>query len=350
MPPIVTSPADESRGPHPLEAAALELTRHWRILTGLPLLVGLLAIGAALVVPKKYDGVTIFSPSQQVASKLPSNLLSIAASFGITAGEGGYSVYYFSEILQSREALRLVASDTLVIGGKRLAVLDALAVSDANPTRRLERGIKRLKSWLTVRTDDQAKLVALHVLGPSPEVATALAEAFLRAVNTIALASLTSGGSFEWRFAQAQADSALDALRQAEDALLSFQTANRSVISSPALQVEEARLQRGIQIKRDIYVTLVQQAEAAKLQAARNTPAVSIVQPPQSSSEKASPQLSVWALTGVLGTLTLVLSWLYIIEPVLPASIRGSLRAASPAAVGSPHLEQGVRPEPMRRR
>lgn len=189
-----------------------------------------------------------------------------------------------------------------------------------------------------MRTDDQAKLVTLHVLGPSPEAAAGVAEAFLRAVNTIALSSLTSGGSFEWRFAQAQADSALDALRQAEDALLTFQRANRSVTSSPALQVEEARLQRAIQIKRDIYVTLVQQAEAAKLQAARNTPAVSIVQPPQASSEKASPQLPVWALTGVLGALTLVLSWLYVIEPVLPASVRSSLRSASRAAARNPAL------------
>jgi len=317
----------ESPEPHPLEAVALELTRHWRMLVGLPTLAALLGGAIALFASRKYDGVTVFGPSQQVGSKLPSNLLSIASSFGIATQEGGYSVYYFAQILQSREALKLVANDTLMVEGTPIGVLDVLRVSGGSAEKRLERGIRALRKRLTVRTDDQAKLVTVHVLGPSPATATALAESFLRAVNTIAMASVTSGGSFEWRFAQAQADSALGALRTAEDALRDFSMANRSIASSPTLQIQEARLRREIEIERDIYLTLVQQAEAAKLQAARNTPAISIVQPPQASVEVASPKRSVWALTGALAALTIVLGWLYVVEPILPARIRGSWRA-----------------------
>lgn len=305
------------RAPHPLDLVATELARHWRALLVFPLVAAVAGAVLAGVARKKFESVAIFGPSQQVGGKLPSSLLSIASSFGISAQDGGYTVYYFAQLLQSREALRHVASDTLVIDGTPVATLDLLRVRAPAADRRLERGIRKLRAALTVRTDDQAKLLTLRVLGPSPAAATALAQSFLDAVNAIAMVSLTTGGSFEWRFAQAQADSALEQLRRAEDALRDFNTANRSIASSPALQVEEARLQRGIQIQREIYVTLVQQAEAAKLQAARNTPAVSIVQPPQASLRRAAPRTSVWAAVGLLGTLTWLLAWWYVLRPIL---------------------------------
>src|SRR5438067_2159357 len=122
---VETSAMPES-SPHPLEAAALAFGRHWRALVGLPCVAGVLAAAMTLFVASRYESVTIFSPSQRVAPKLPSSLLSIASSFGINAPDDGYSVYYFARVLQSREALRHVASDTLVLEQGRVAVLDVL--------------------------------------------------------------------------------------------------------------------------------------------------------------------------------------------------------------------------------
>jgi len=291
----------------------------------LPLVCAALGAALALILPKEYEGVTIFTPSQQITSSLPSNLQAIASQFGINAQSNGYSVYFFAQVLQSREALKHVVSDTLTIDNRRIAVLDWLEGSGDTSADRLEDGIKDLPDYVTVRTDDQSNLVTLRVLGPSPGTAQALVESFLRAVNTITMASLNTGGSFEWRFAQAQADSAREVLRRAENALRDFYLANRTLSSSPTLQTEEARLQREIQIRRDVYLTLVQQAEAAKLQAVRNTPAITIVQPPQASTEKASPKASVWAVMAAIGAFTLVAGWIYFLYPILPPPVLAKL-------------------------
>lgn len=310
---------------NPVQQAIIEVVRRRRALVGLPLLCAALGAGFALILPKQYEGVTIFTPSQQITPSLPSNLQAIASQFGINAQSNGYSVYFFAQVLGSREALKHVVSDTLSINGRRLAVLDLLDASGDSPEDRLEDGIKSLPDYVTIRTDDQSNLVTLRVLAPSPETAEAMVQSFLRAVNIITMSSLNAGGSFEWRFAQGQADSAQDVLRKAEDALRDFYRANRNFASSPALQTEEARLQRDIQIRRDVYLTLVQQAEAAKLQAVRNTPAITIVQPPQASVEKASPKASLWALMAAIGGFTVVVGWIYYLYPILPQPLRTRL-------------------------
>src|SRR6266513_1900609 len=310
---------------NPVQQAIIEVVRRWRALLGLPLLCAALGAALALILPKQYEGVTIFTPSQQITSSLPSNLQAIASQFGINAQSNGYSVYFFAQVLRSREALKHVVVDTLSIDDRRVAVLDLLDASGDTPEERIEDGIKSLPDYVTIRTDDQSNLVTLRVLAPSPETAQALVQSFLRAVNTITMASLNTGGSFDWLFAQAQADSAQQALRRAEDALRDFYRANRNFASSPTLQTEEARLQREIQIRRDVYLTLVQQAEAAKLQAVRNTPAITIVQPPQASLEKASPKASLWAIMAAIGAFTFVVGWIYFLYPILLQHLRTRL-------------------------
>ncbi len=319
--------AGELHTPNPVQQAILEVVRRRRALLGFPLICGALGAALALILPKKYEAVTIFTPSQQITSTLPTNLQAIASQFGINAQSNGYSVYFFAQVLQSREALKDVVSDTLTVADRRVAVLDLLDASGDTPEERLEDGIKQLPDYMTVRTDDQSNLVTLRVLAPSPKTAQALVESFLRAVNRMTMASLNTGGSFEWRFAQAQADSAREALRRAEDGLRDFYLVNRNIASSPTLQTEEARLQREIQIRRDVYLTLVQQAEAAKLQAVRNTPAITLVQPPQASVEKASPKASLWSIMAAIGAFTIAVGWIYFLYPILPQPVVARLRS-----------------------
>jgi uncharacterized protein involved in exopolysaccharide biosynthesis len=310
-----SGPADD--GYNPLQELTRELLRRWRVLIALPCAVAVLAVLVSFLVPKQYEGVAIFSPAEDVTSNLPGNLQSIAAQFGIAAGTPGYNVYYFAQVAQSREVLRLVALDTVEADGRRTAVMDLIEGEGDPPPERLERGIRDLEDRLSVRTDDQADLVTLRVRGPSPASASALLAAVLDGLNAVTTASIRSGGSAERRFAQAQADSAREALLVAENRLRDFLTANRSITSSPALQFEDARLRRQIQVRQDLYLGLVNQAEAAKLREVRNTPAISLIQPPQASLKKVWPRRSVWAFFGLIGTFTLVAAWLYVLGPLV---------------------------------
>jgi len=199
-----------------------------------------------------------------------------------------------------------------------------LDVKEVAPDRRLEKSIRVLQSRLTVRADDQAQLVTLRVIAPSPALAQALAQSFLNALDSVSVASQRIGGSYQRLFAQAQADTARLSLQLAEERLRAFYQSNRSIASSPTLQVEEGRLRRQIQINQDVYLALVQQAEAAKLQEARNTPSISVIQGPLASTRKVWPRRGVWALFGMIGAFLLVAGLTYIVLPAVRSAPAGT--------------------------
>jgi uncharacterized protein involved in exopolysaccharide biosynthesis len=303
-----------------VRAAVEELVRRWRVLIMLPLLAAVVALVASFAFRPRFQSVAVFAPAQTSTQSLPASLQSIASQFGFALPSSGYSVYYFAQVLHSRSVLETVARDTLRADGQILAVMDLLNVKKRNPERELDDAVRALEDRIDVQTDDQANLVGVRTQGPSPHLAEALGKAVLLALDSIITLSHRTGGSYERRFAQAQADSARNALRSAEDQLRDFYKANRSITSSPTLQVEEGRLRRQIQVLQDVYLALMNQEEAGKLQEARNTPAISIVQPPLASSKKVWPRRAVWGLFAMIASLLAVSAWLYVVVPALKDS------------------------------
>jgi len=322
----MTEPRPSPSAPeNPLNLIVQEVERHPRALMYAPAAAAVLGALLSLVVPPQFAGVAVFAPAPDVSSSLPGNLQALASQFGISAGAGGYSVYYFTQIAQSQAALRLVASDTLAFDGRRESVLDLLEAEGDSAAERLDDGVERLRNVLSLRADDQSELVTLRALGRSPGEARAFAEAALTALDSVTRASIQLGGSAERRFAQGQADTAGAVLRRAENELRDFYVANRNFASSPTLQFEETRLRRQVQLAQDIYVAMVNQAQAAKLQEVRNTPAIQVIQPPQASTQKVWPSLPAFAAFGLIGALAVGLGWLYLWTPVGAPLLRAAL-------------------------
>jgi len=63
----------------------------------------------------------------------------------------------------------------------------------------------------------------------------------------------------------------------AEDALKVFRERNRSIMESPQLQLEIERLMREVEIKTQVYITLQQQYELARIDEVKETPSVIIL-------------------------------------------------------------------------
>ena len=68
-------------------------------------------------------------------------------------------------------------------------------------------------------------------------------------------------------------------LKNSEQALKAFKEQNR-LTSSPSLQLEQDRLSREVQVQKDIYITLKQQLELAKIEEVQETSIVQILDYP----------------------------------------------------------------------
>jgi uncharacterized protein involved in exopolysaccharide biosynthesis len=321
--------------PNPLHVIVRQISTHFRQLILVPLGVGVLGVILAFVLPRTYRAESVFAPAEDLSSALSGPLQDLAQQFGMVTPGGGYSIYYFAQVIQTREVLEIVAADTLEAPPDiRKAVLDELRHGQLLPqflhrlfeagesdAVRLDRGIRSMRKVLDVRTDDQSNLVTLRVTASTPPLAEALANSILRALNTVITKSVQRGGSSERRFAESQVQQSASVLRTAEEAYRDFLQSNRTIAESPKLQFEDSQLRRRVQMAQELYIALTNQFEAAKLREVRNTPAISIVQLPRAELRKASPRASVFGLFGSLGAFCIVATWIYLLGPFLASHL-----------------------------
>jgi uncharacterized protein involved in exopolysaccharide biosynthesis len=90
-------------------------------------------------------------------------------------------------------------------------------------------------------------------------------------------------------------------LKSSETRLKEFNERNRQ-ISSPALQLEQGRLARDVEIQKGIYLTLKQQYELAKIEEVQETSIVQVLDKPQVPLNPANKNLKLSVLlAGILG-------------------------------------------------
>jgi capsule polysaccharide export protein KpsE/RkpR len=82
-------------------------------------------------------------------------------------------------------------------------------------------------------------------------------------------------------------------LRASEDRLLAFSQANRRIQDSPDLIAQRARLERDVTMQQQIYTTLAQAYEQAKIEEVRDTPVLTVITPPEVPARPDSRRLAV---------------------------------------------------------
>ena len=76
-------------------------------------------------------------------------------------------------------------------------------------------------------------------------------------------------------------DEARQELREAENRLLVFTQRNRDTRNSPLLRLEEDRLTRDVAMRQQVYTSVVQAYDRAKIEEVRDTPVLTVLQIPE---------------------------------------------------------------------
>jgi uncharacterized protein involved in exopolysaccharide biosynthesis len=267
---------------------------------------------------RAYSSTSVFMP--RAAQRATSGLAGIAAQFGIplNGGNTDESVTLYAELPTSREILRelamtefrfaLRAHPTDTIRGTPIDLLD---VHGDTPLDRLNNTIDALSERVSATPDLNAGLVLLRVTAPSRELAELINRRVLDLVSEFNLKRRQSQAAAERRFLEARMSEARRSLDSAETALQDFLNQNRQHQESPRLTFEAARLQRRIDIQQEVYLSLAKSYESARIEEVRNTPVITIVDPPENSAQRAGGGLMLNGLLGIVigGVLALAIAF-----------------------------------------
>lgn len=283
------------------------LLRHRRVLVLAPISVAFLVVGITLLGARSYTSTASFTPESGGAQA--GRLAGLASQFGVQVptGEAGQSLQFYAGLLTGRSLLRQTVlteykvnldadgSDAKPREGDLLDILEVGA-----DTRRLAvaKTIEGLRNRVSVSTDAETGVVELSVTTRWPELSRQVAERMLDLVNQFNLERRQSQAAAEREFTEEQVAHAESALHAAEDSLQRFLEQNRNYQNSPALRFQHDRLQRRVTLRQQVFTSLSESLQQARIEEVRNTPVITVVESPELPVR---PDARDTRLKGVLG-------------------------------------------------
>jgi uncharacterized protein involved in exopolysaccharide biosynthesis len=328
------SPATDPEG-IPLLWIARSVGRRRRLVLVLALGTSLLVVLYSAFQSRSYTSYTTFMPHGN-EGKL-GQLSGLAAQFGLTVpkDDPGASPGFYAYLLQTRELLRSTVRTTYDVpvngGEERMTLTRWYDPPGDTPAEQEEAAIKRLRNELRASTDGDIGTVELKVRSGSPRLAYEITQRLMALVSEFNLQKRQSQAAAERKFVQTQVADARDRLGQAEGRLQAFLQRNREYRSSPQLAFEYDRLARDVSMQQDVYTTLAKSLEQARIEEVRNTPVLTVVDPP---TLPALPDRRWILAKGLLGIL------LGAMVGVLLALGRDLLEGQAPAREALPELDR----------
>ena len=254
------------------------------------LLVGLSAAGWGLTIGRSYTAQAMFMPQGGSAT---TGLAALAGQFGIginiPQGELTQSPLFYEELLGSRELLGRLLVDTFsvafdpVTGAKarRGTLTDLFEIEEDTEPLTREKTLRTISDAIVASTEREIGVVRFEVTTPWADLSQAVAWRLIELVNRFNLETRQTTAAAESRFVEERLEEKGDSLRVAEEKLRTFLEANRQFENSPQLRFEHDRLQRQVLHQQQLYTSLQQSLEGARIAQVHNTPLITVVEPPE---------------------------------------------------------------------
>jgi hypothetical protein len=277
-----------------------------------------LGLASGLLQRREYVSSATFIPQSSDAGGVPAGLALAASQIGVrmpsTGNSWGPPIYV--ELLHSRALLEPMVVDEIPVAeeqGRRASLMDLLEIKADSRAERVDQTVKRMATVVTANEERGLGAVKFSVKTPWPSVSLALAQRLIAGVNEFNVKTRKSQATAERQFADVQTAEAESKLRQAEDRLKDFLTRNRSFAGAQDLVLEGDRLRRDIALRQQVFTSLVQSREEARLREVRDTPVITVLEPPRlavvGESRKTVMRAILGMLTGgLLGVLIVFLS------------------------------------------
>jgi uncharacterized protein involved in exopolysaccharide biosynthesis len=287
----------------PLLSVVNPVLRHRRLVAGLAFAAGALMALITLLQPRTYTSSAIFMP-QALKGQL-SQLGGLAAQFGVAVPhEPTASPAFYASLLQSREILRgtLETSYNLPIDREvgKMTLVRWYDPPGETEAERIESGMLMLRRDMRVTTDAETGTVEARLRSRSPELARQVVQELVTRLSRFNLETRQSQAAAERKFTELQSKEAGERLQAAEERLEAFLQRNRDFRSSPQLAFENDRLTRVVSMRQELYTSLVHALEQARIDEVRDTPVLTIIDPPNLPARPDRRWLLVKAMLGVL--------------------------------------------------
>ena len=236
-----------------------------------------------LLRPRSYTAEAAFMSDSRRATSAASG---IAAQLGVTLPgvDVSQSPQFYVDLVRSRPLLRSVVDESYALLAQRTRrtgnLADAFGLPESPLQIRREHAVTRLNGQIAVESSSKTGVVIVRVTTESPRLSFQISQAILNELDRFNLRRRQSAAAADRQFAEQRLSEMRGELRGAEDRLQEFMQGNRQFGGAPKLAFEQDRLQREVSMRQQVFTSLAQAYEQAKLDEVRDTPVLTIVEQP----------------------------------------------------------------------
>jgi uncharacterized protein involved in exopolysaccharide biosynthesis len=202
------------------------------------------------------------------------------------AGEGaGQSPTFFANLLTTTSVLeRVVAASYDVpdrVGQRADLVAIQRGASGTQTPVDTAIAIRQLRGLIDVINQRATGLVEFSVTTQSQRLSYQIAATLIQQLNEYNIEARRNSAAAERNFMEQVRNTSAAELAAAENDLRHFLESNRNTNNSPALTFEHDRLARRVSLAQQLFGTLAQAADQARIDAIRDTPSLTVVEAPR---------------------------------------------------------------------
>jgi uncharacterized protein involved in exopolysaccharide biosynthesis len=308
--PYTAPPPLEIRSGEPPEPSEVSLLgavnvilRHRWLVVGIAVALATLVVLVGLIGPRTYSSVATFMPQSR---RVSSALSGLASQFGVTlpTQDATESPQFYVDLLQSRDILRSVVGAeyefTTDTGRVKATLVELYRPSEETPALRIDAAVRHLQKNIDAKISPRTSVITLEVTSPYPAVSQQIAARVIDLINVFNLERRQSQAAEERRFAEQRLEDVRRELRATEDRLQYFLQSNREYDRSPALRFQYERLSSEVALQRQLFSTLAQAREQAKIDEVRDTPVITVISSPEVPVRPDSRGLALRGIVGLL--------------------------------------------------
>lgn len=276
-----------------------------RLIVGVGLSFALLIAAWVLLRPRTYSASASFTP--QASRSQLGGLGGLAAQFGVMVptSENNQSPQFYADLLESRTILEpltaMIVQFNANAATQRGTYADFARIKGTDTLQRREAAVISLRAAITVDVAPRTGIVRLEVKTRYPQLSAILADSALHLLNRFNVETRRSQAATQRTFLEQRLATVSQELRDAEDAAAEFGRRNRGdLMQSPALQTQQERLSRAVTLRSQVYGTLAQALEQAKLDEIRDTPLITVIETPRLPARPDPRGLILSTLVGFL--------------------------------------------------
>ena len=230
-----------------------------------------------------------------------SQLQSIASTFGMASLTDSESSYNIPDIIKSRLLNTKILYNQWKTQKYEIPsnLLDYWNINQEDKLSADEDGLNLLNERISVQ-EDKTGLIRVSVLMEEPELSASIVNFIFDEVVDFTKNNKLDYARQNTQFILKRSDEVKLALEKAVNSLKYFREQNRLVTDSPQLQLELERLLREVEIQTEVFITIQQQYELARIEQMREEPSILILDKGYPASKKYSPRRTMILLSSLI--------------------------------------------------